>query len=63
VAECTSPSGAIVTFAAMFSDNCPGVTDSCTPPSGSQFPLGRRHLVAPQPTRRQLRVPVTPLWL
>ena len=40
VAECTSPSGAVVSFNATFSDNCPGVTDSCAPPSGSTFPIG-----------------------
>lgn len=40
VAECTSPAGAIVTFSATFSDNCPGVTDACVPASGSQFALG-----------------------
>ena len=41
VAECTGPSGAVVTFSAAVSDNCPGVTDlGCVPPSGSTFPLG-----------------------
>jgi hypothetical protein len=39
--ECTSPSGAAVTFAnATASDNCVGVTTSCAPASGSTFPLG-----------------------
>src|SRR5262249_45937257 len=39
-AECTSLSGAVVNFNATFADNCPGVIDSCTPFSGSTFPLG-----------------------
>jgi hypothetical protein len=42
VAECTSPSGAVVTFSDTVFDNCPGVQDlGCTPPSGSTFPLGK----------------------
>jgi uncharacterized delta-60 repeat protein len=33
--------GAVVTFPApTASDNCPGVTTSCSPPSGASFPLG-----------------------
>jgi HYR domain-containing protein len=41
VVECTSPSGAVVTYSATASDNCPGVgTPSCAPPSGSTFPVG-----------------------
>lgn len=41
VAECTSPSGAVVTFSDTVSDNCPGVQNlGCTPASGSTFPLG-----------------------
>lgn len=32
--------GAIVTFNATATDNCPGVMISCTPPSGSFFPVG-----------------------
>jgi HYR domain len=41
VAECTSPSGAAVTITATAADNCPGVgTPSCSPASGSVFPLG-----------------------
>jgi HYR domain-containing protein len=40
-AECTGPGGAVVTFSAIVSDNCPGVQDlGCSPPSGSTFPLG-----------------------
>ncbi|MEK6288850.1 MAG: HYR domain-containing protein [Acidobacteriota bacterium] len=31
---------AVVSFSATASDNCPGVTYSCTPPSGSTFPKG-----------------------
>jgi len=30
----------VVTFSASASDNCPGVTSSCSPPSGSTFPKG-----------------------
>ncbi len=41
VGECTSPSGASVTFSPTVSDNCPGVQQpACVPPSGSVFPLG-----------------------
>ena len=32
--------GAVVTFAPTPNDNCPGVTSSCTPASGSFFPVG-----------------------
>jgi hypothetical protein len=32
--------GAIVNFTPIVSDNCPGVTFECNPPSGSFFPLG-----------------------
>jgi len=32
--------GAVVTFTATVWDNCPGATISCTPPSGSTFPVG-----------------------
>ncbi|MBI3949178.1 MAG: HYR domain-containing protein [Acidobacteria bacterium] len=31
---------AVVSFTATVTDNCPGATISCTPPSGSTFPLG-----------------------
>ena len=31
---------AVTTFTATASDNCPGATVSCTPPSGSAFPKG-----------------------
>lgn len=34
--QCT----AVVTYASVATDNCPGVTSMCTPPSGSTFPLG-----------------------
>jgi HYR domain len=40
VAECTSHSGATVIYNPTFSDNCPGTTVSCSPASGSVFPLG-----------------------
>ncbi len=41
VAECTGPSGAVVTFSAIVSDNCPGVQNlGCAPASGSTFALG-----------------------
>jgi hypothetical protein len=40
VVECTGANGAVVSFSPTVSDNCPGVTSSCTPPSGSVFPLG-----------------------
>ena len=40
-AEATAPSGAAVTYTATASDNVDGsVTPSCSPPSGSTFPLG-----------------------
>lgn len=32
--------GAIITFSASASDNCPGATVACAPPSGSLFPVG-----------------------
>lgn len=32
--------GAIVNFASAISDNCPGATIACVPPSGSLFPIG-----------------------
>jgi hypothetical protein len=32
--------GAVATFTATARDNCSGVTVSCTPPSGSSFPVG-----------------------
>lgn len=32
--------GAIIEFSPVFSDNCPGFTAVCTPPSGSFFPPG-----------------------
>ena len=32
--------GAYVTYEATVTDNCPGATISCTPPSGSFFPIG-----------------------
>jgi hypothetical protein len=35
-----SPFGATVTYNVTASDNCPGVTTVCAPPSGSVFPLG-----------------------
>src|SRR6185436_2397945 len=35
-----SQCGAFVTFAATPFDNCPGATASCSPASGSFFPLG-----------------------
>jgi hypothetical protein len=37
----TCNSTAVVTFAPTANDNCPGVTSSCTPPSGSAFPHGK----------------------
>ena len=40
VARNPSLCGAIVTFAATPHDNCPGATATCTPASGSLFPLG-----------------------
>lgn len=40
-AECTGPGGAVVTFSASVSDNCPGVQNlGCSPASGATFPLG-----------------------
>jgi hypothetical protein len=36
----TGQCGAIVTFTPTASDNCPGVTTSSSPPSGSFFPVG-----------------------
>jgi hypothetical protein len=36
----TGVCGAIVSYAAPATDNCPGVTTVCTPPSGSTFPFG-----------------------
>ncbi|MCU1336557.1 MAG: hypothetical protein JWO19_2138 [Bryobacterales bacterium] len=38
--KCTSPSGAAATITPTFSDNCPAVTASCAPPSGSTFGFG-----------------------
>ena len=37
---CTTTSCAIVTYSATATDNCPGVTLVCTPPSGSCLPPG-----------------------
>lgn len=40
-AECTSPSGATVTYTVTATDNCdPDPTITCTIPSGSTFPIG-----------------------
>jgi HYR domain-containing protein len=39
-ATCPPANGRTVTFAPTVSDNCPGVTFICTPPSGSIFPVG-----------------------
>ncbi len=36
----TSPSGAVVSFVTTATDNAPGVTKTCTPPSGSTFAIG-----------------------
>jgi uncharacterized repeat protein (TIGR01451 family) len=36
----TSPSGAVVTYAASASDNASGVTLACVPPSGTTFAIG-----------------------
>jgi HYR domain len=36
----TSPSGAVVTFVVTATDNAPGVTKACVPPSGSTFAIG-----------------------
>jgi uncharacterized repeat protein (TIGR01451 family) len=38
--EPTCPAGAVATFAATATDNCPGVTVVCNPASGSVFPVG-----------------------
>lgn len=38
--SCTSSSGAAVTVTPTFSDNCPAVTASCVPSSGSTFGFG-----------------------
>src|SRR5262249_53415597 len=32
--------GAVVTYTAIASDNCPGATVSCSPPTGNFFPVG-----------------------
>jgi uncharacterized repeat protein (TIGR01451 family) len=42
IAVGTNPNSitATVNFQLTVSDNCPGATSSCTPPSGSQFPIG-----------------------
>jgi len=40
VIQCTSSSGATATLNPNFSDNCPGATASCSPPSGSTFGFG-----------------------
>lgn len=40
VAASEGSCGAVVTFSATAQDNCPGATVTCTPPSGSLFPLG-----------------------
>ena len=37
---CQSSSCQVATFTATATDNCPGVTVGCTPPSGSCFPIG-----------------------
>jgi hypothetical protein len=39
-AEFTDANGAAVVYAVTSSDNCSGVMQSCTPPSGSVFPIG-----------------------
>jgi uncharacterized repeat protein (TIGR01451 family) len=39
-AECTGPNGAAVSFSPTVSDNCSVGAPSCTPPSGSTFPIG-----------------------
>ena len=40
---CPPPTSAVVTFPTpTASDNCPGVTVACNPPSGSAFPVGTR---------------------
>lgn len=38
--QCTSSSGAAASVVPTYSDNCPGVTASCVPPSGSTFGFG-----------------------
>lgn len=38
--QCMSAGGAMVSLNPMFSDNCPGVTAACMPPSGSTFGFG-----------------------
>lgn len=40
VAECTNGSGTVIEFTVTASDNCPGVTVACVPPSGTAFPVG-----------------------
>jgi HYR domain len=40
VADCDQDSKSNVTFTATATDNCPGVTVACVPPSGSTFSLG-----------------------
>jgi hypothetical protein len=40
-AECSSPAGAVVNFMTTATDNCdPNPVVTCTPPSGSTFPIG-----------------------
>ena len=36
----TNADSAVVTYTATATDNCPGVTVACEPPSGSSFPVG-----------------------
>jgi hypothetical protein len=43
--ECAGPAGATATFAPTFTDNCPVVTASCSPASGSTFPVGSTPVV------------------
>src|SRR5262249_27601607 len=38
--EFADENGAAVTYAVSSSDNCPGVVHSCSPASGSTFPIG-----------------------
>jgi hypothetical protein len=40
VAPSPTSAGAVVAFSPTATDNCPGVTTACTPPSGSTFPGG-----------------------
>ena len=40
VLECAGSTGVTLGVNAQASDNCPGVSSSCVPPSGSTFPLG-----------------------